>query len=293
MVTRSIGVLLGLSLFFGAISVGQEAGTGAKQGIPIATQMLLSGVKSPERRSVIKSVLMIQCPKDAAKGTGFVLTGGSIITTNSHVVGNCSVEELIGISSVSDEPVKFSRMETDPARDLALLCASKPLPSSLELSGNENPVVETEVETWGYPLRYQQPAPILSRGYIAGYTVKPGTSVKHLIVNGALNPGNSGGPLVDRATGKVIGIVVEKWTLWSPNIETAIRGFSHPQVGTGGTFSRINAQGQRESVTDQEMLSEVLKEFYNVSQVMVGEAISVSELNAFVKERRQALACGR
>src|SRR5580765_6211915 len=137
MVTRYIGALLGLGLLFSIISVGQEARSTAKQDMPIATQQLLSGVKSPERRGVIKSVLMIQCRKDAAKGTGFVLTGGSIITTNSHVVGNCSAEELTGISSVSDEPVKFSRMETDPVRDLALLCTTKPLPFSLELSDNK------------------------------------------------------------------------------------------------------------------------------------------------------------
>jgi hypothetical protein len=34
-----------------------------------------------------------------------------------------------------------------------------------------------------------------------------------------------------------------------------------------------------------------LKEIYVDSQVMIGEAISVSELNAFIKEKRQALAC--
>jgi hypothetical protein len=34
-----------------------------------------------------------------------------------------------------------------------------------------------------------------------------------------------------------------------------------------------------------------LKEIYDASQVMIGEAISVSELNAFIKEKRGALAC--
>jgi len=40
------------------------------------------------------------------------------------------------------------------------------------------------------------------------------------------------------------------------------------------------------------VLGEVIKEFYSKSQVMVGEAISVSELNAFIREKRKDLACG-
>jgi hypothetical protein len=39
------------------------------------------------------------------------------------------------------------------------------------------------------------------------------------------------------------------------------------------------------------MLCVGIKEFYDKSQVMIGEAISVSELNAFLKEKRKDLAC--
>jgi hypothetical protein len=156
-------------LSFAVVSTGscvsaQEAKSAVAQRVPLATQVLLDGVKSPESKGVIKSVLRIECPKDSAKGTGFVIHGGDVITTNSHVVGSCTAEELIGISSVSDQPVKFTKLTRDSNRDLALLCASKPLAYSLELEGDEHPDVETEVETWGYPLRYNDVAPILSRG---------------------------------------------------------------------------------------------------------------------------------
>jgi len=189
-------LLLGIS----APAADQKAKATESQSIPIATQTLLDGVKSTESKSAIKSVLMLYCPKDGMKGTGFVLSGGGIITTNSHVVGICGAEELVGISAVSAEPVKFLKIEKDSNRDLALLCPSKPLPFSLELKGDENPPVETEVETWGYPLIYQDPAPIRNPGYVAGYTLgkDPPTGnlknppVRHLIINGALNPGNSG-----------------------------------------------------------------------------------------------------
>jgi len=209
-------LLVVLSLIFGGSCVLQ-AQTPAKtnQNFPTSTQALLKGVNNPESKSVIKSVLMIVCPKDAAKGTGFALAGGGVITTNSHVVGSCQAEELIGVSAVSTERVKFTKLQRDPSRDLALLCAEKPLPFSLELNGNENPFVDTEVETWGYPLRYEDPAPVLSRGYVAGYALGRDANgqpknppVKHLIVNGAFNPGNSGGPLIDWNCGRKVDPMV-------------------------------------------------------------------------------------
>lgn len=275
----------------GAYAAEKKAKATENQNFPIATQTLLDGVKSPESKGVIKSVLMIQCPKDSGKGTGFVLSGGSLIATNAHVVGTCSAGDLVGISSVSDEPVKFAQVEQDPSRDLALLCTTKPLPFGLELKGDESPQVETEVETWGYPLRYQDSAPVLSRGYVAGYTTKPGTSVKHLIVNGALNPGNSGGPLIDRTTGTVVGIVVEKWRLFSPDIEAVITGLQHSRTATVGGLQVTDVNGVTKGVSNEVAMAIALKEIYDKSQVMIGEAISVSELNAFIKEKRGALAC--
>jgi len=263
--------------------------------LPISTQALLNGVKSTESKGAIQSVLKIVCPKTQKKGTGFVLAGGNVIVTNSHVVETCTAQELVATSAVTTEPVRFTGGLTDPNRDLAILCASKSLPFRLHLSGDQQPSVETEVETWGYPLIHEDSAPLLSRGYVAGYSVNVpqtgATPVKRLIINGAFNPGNSGGPLIDRSTGKVIGVVVTKWTLWSPQIEEAIYGFAHSQTGSGGTFSYVNTQGQRVGVTNEQVLSQVLNEFYKTSQVMIGEAISISELNGFLKEKQKDLAC--
>lgn len=280
---------------------GQTNAAESSHSIPISTQALLNGVKSLERKGVIKSVLMIECMKDNSKGTGFVIGDGKVITTNAHVVGSCNAEELVGISAVSNEQVKFTALVADTDRDLTLLCATKPLPFALKLSSSEKPAVETEVETWGYPLRYQSPAPVLSRGYVAGYwtEVRPqadggaGIPVEHLIVNGALNPGNSGGPLIDRATGKVIGIVVEKWTLYSPNVESVLTGLEHAgaTLGGGAPIYVTYPNGEVKQVGQTEATRVALKEIYEKSQVMVGEAISVSELKAFIKEKQKNLSC--
>jgi S1-C subfamily serine protease len=283
---KTIAATLLLVVGISASAADQKAKTIESQSIPVATQTLLDGVKSMESKKVIKSVLMLYCPKDGMKGTGFVLSGGGIVTTNSHVVASCSAQELVGISSVAED-VKFVDMKTDPNRDLALLCPSKPLPFSLELNGDENPLVETEVETWGYPLSYKGPAPLLSRGYVAGYAMGKDSNgqptnppVQHLIVNGAINLGNSGGPLIERTTGKVIGIVVQKWTLGSALTPKIIDGLQNSKTATLGGLP----------VSNEAALAIALKEIYVASQVMIGEAISVSELNALIKEKREALA---
>jgi hypothetical protein len=102
--------------------------------------------------------------------------------------------------------------------------------------------------------------------------------------------------MIERTTGRVIGVVVEKWTLWSPKIELVINGFEHPKGGmlNFGNFSYIGANGQRVDESEQEAIASVLKEFYEQSQVMIGNAISVSELNAFIKPGRDGVPiCGR
>jgi S1-C subfamily serine protease len=283
-----------------SFAVAQQSKPTASGSIPVSTQNLLDGVKSTESKSTIKSVLMLECPKDGMKGTGFVLPAGGIVATNSHVVGNCSAQELVGKSSVSVEDVKFVSMERDPHRDLALLCTGKPLPFSLTLKGDANPPVDSEVETWGYPLFYEDAAPVLSRGYVAGYTMGRDSDghlknppVRHLIVNGAINPGNSGGPLIDRVSGKVIGIVVEKWALFSPSVGAVITGLQHSKTMTGGGLQVTDANGVTMGVSNEVAMAIALKEIYDKSQVMIGEAISVSELNAFINENQQTLACGR
>lgn len=268
--------------------------------VPVATQTLLDGVKSSGSRAVVKSVLRIECPRDSTKGTGFVVSGIRAVVTNSHVVGRCAVGDLVAVSSVADEPVKFSSMVRDENRDLALLCPTKALPFALSLAGDEKAIVETEVETWGYPLRYNLTAPLLTRGYVAGYDEgldaqgrRKTPLVSHLIVNGALNPGNSGGPLIDRGTGKVVGIVVEKWGLYSPIVELAITGLEHATaMSSGGLQVTDPATGKTRVLMSQEITAMALRELYNASQVVMGEAISVSELNAFVKANKASLPCG-
>lgn len=153
-----------------SLAFSQNSNSTSADSIPISTQVLLNGVKRAESKTVIKAVVMVICRKDGSKGTGFILSPGWMIVTNSHVVKSCRAGELEIIPSAINDTIKLADMKMDSNRDLAVLCTEKALPFGLVPAGDEHPAVETEVETWGYPLSYENRAPILSIGYVAGYS---------------------------------------------------------------------------------------------------------------------------
>jgi S1-C subfamily serine protease len=72
------------------------------------------------------------------KGTGFLLSNGLIVTNNQ--VG-CTKDEMIANPLSNAEKFGFTKMVTDPDRDLALLHPAKHLSGELELApSDEDPL---------------------------------------------------------------------------------------------------------------------------------------------------------
>ena len=176
-------------------------------------------------------------------------------------------------------------------RDLALLRPTSHLEGGFELGSDVSPTVGTTVTTWGYPLIYNGPAPLLSVGSVAGYNdAHVGTAiVKHIVVNGAFNPGNSGGPLLVSSDTQVVGVVVWKMRLLPDWVQTVINGFGHATIGSCCVATLTLPDGTKKGITSEEASGLVLQQFYNTVQVMIGEATSVSELRAFLKDKEHEL----
>lgn len=251
--------------------------------IPISTKWLLEASEEPNRKA-INSVYLIYCHKTKSKGTGFAIKSGQIIT-NWHVVKNCNATEVIAISSEGKQ-FKLTALVTDENRDLAILTPKLPVSSDLELD-TERVETETKVQTWGHPLAYNGPSPILSVGYLAGFNEhqKDDSSpkVKRYVINGALNPGNSGGPLFIAGTNKVVGVVVAKHAPIPQFLLAAMEALANQN--SGFIYTAKNDQtGQEIKLTEAKIVAMLLQHQREMTQVMLGEAIVMDELIAFLKE---------
>lgn len=250
---------------------------------------LVLDAAGPQQRKSLNAIYLIACP-DVGFGSGFLLESG-IMVTNSHVVATCTEKNLVGISATNKQ-VRFSRVIKDVNRDLALLVPIENLAHGLKLAPGDSPEPGTPVTTWGYPFGYNGTSPLLSVGYVAGFreaTSEDSKSkgVKHIIVNGAFNHGNSGGPLLIAQDNQVIGIVVLTYNFYPAGLKKLIDQLSTQKYGMQWTLT--SPDGSKKDVSEIQITAAIMDEFYQKTQVMIGEAIAGSELAAMLKEHATEL----
>lgn len=137
-------------------------------------------------------------------GTGFKLTA-RIVATVEHVVDGAS---SIAIKQ-GDRLVATARIVgSDPSQDLALLLTDKPLPGPILALASHLPALGDSVAVLGFPLGLPLS---VTQGTISGLgrTVSIDQYLRHNLIqtDAAVNPGNSGGPLISVDNGQVVGLV--------------------------------------------------------------------------------------
>jgi|GEM_PF-701009 hypothetical protein len=249
--------------------------------IPTSTQWTLDATGETGRSS-INSVYMIICPATGSKGSGFLIDNG-LIVTNEHVITGCSTEQIFAISAYGQK-IAISQKWIDSDRDLAVLKPAITQAGGLSIVKDNDLKVGESVTTWGFPLGYNGPAPLLSVGYLAGFmshqTAKG--QKKHLVVNGAFNSGNSGGALFRASDNKVIGIVVNKHAPISQYHQAAIEALSKNDSGV--CFTATDGNGKTKNFVESQLVAELLIHMRSLTQVMIGEAIAAEELISMLSE---------
>jgi S1-C subfamily serine protease len=140
----------------------------------------------------------------AASGTGFFVTDDGYLVTNNHVVKNAAQIYLVTDTGRLDATV----VKTDAQHDLALLKTEGSFESLPVVPSGTVPLGAT-VATIGYPnIRLQGQSPKLAKGEIAALAGAH-DDPRYFQISVPLQPGNSGGALVDER-GNVVGIVAAK-----------------------------------------------------------------------------------
>ena len=142
--------------------------------------------------------------KPAGGGSGFIFSSDGLIFTNNHVVHGAS---KIMVSLLNENEIEATLIGMDPDTDLAILKIYANGFSSARLGDASTLQIGQFVIAIGNPLGYQH---TVTTGVVSalGRTMRTqsGMMVDNVIQSdAALNPGNSGGPMIT-TDGEVVGV---------------------------------------------------------------------------------------
>jgi serine protease Do len=178
-------------------------------------------------------------------GSGVIVRPDGLMLTNDHVIGR---KRSFTVRIGDGRSFKAKVLGTDPVGDLAALKLDVPEGQTvpfLELGDSDALKVGDEALAVGNPfaLGVLDQAPTFTVGIISALNHTQGTYTECIVTDAEVNPGNSGGPLINMA-GQVVGINGQISTrfglrsntglgfaisarqikLWLPRLETAEGG---------------------------------------------------------------------
>ncbi|MFN3576818.1 MAG: serine protease, partial [Tabrizicola sp.] len=133
-------------------------------------------------------------------GTGFLVSDRGDYLTNNHVVRGCRT------LTVGGQPATV--IATDEGFDLALLRTSAPPEGAPAQFAAKPARLNSDVTVVGYPLPDLLGGVNVTRGSVTSLKGIAGDGVR-MQISAPVQPGNSGGPVVN-AAGQVVGVVVAK-----------------------------------------------------------------------------------
>lgn len=176
------GVLIALALLTALAALPARAGAAALDRVVAATLVVRSA--DPEARFL---------------GSAFVWGDGGLALTNAHVVGEAAEVRIIH----HDGRVEIAEvLVRDPVRDIAVIALGPG--AAPGLVAGPAPQLGQTVYAVGAPLEI---AFTLTQGMVSAMArqVEPAVPIRMIQHDAAVNPGSSGGPLVD-AQGRLVGM---------------------------------------------------------------------------------------
>jgi len=144
--------------------------------------------------------VIVQIATPYTTGTGFYLSQFNLVVTNEHVVRD---NRWVVIKGAHFDKQQSRVLFLDERHDLAFLEPPERLQAPAALLYDDESLMEgLPVMAIGHPFGFEFTT---TMGIISNTGFNAGNDVQFLIHDAALNPGNSGGPLVDRQ-GRILGV---------------------------------------------------------------------------------------
>lgn len=158
--------------------------------------------KQTEAQREIPDRTQKSAPKVTGAGTGFYLSSDGSMITAAHVVAGCQKVSLIDGTSLQI-------VASDNDRDIALLRAGSAPHTFLKLRRDQTLDLGERVYLFGYPYFGNVSTGLNMTEGIVTSLRGAGDNPLHFQFSAGLQPGNSGGPVIDSG-GAVIGVAVAR-----------------------------------------------------------------------------------
>ena len=133
-------------------------------------------------------------------GTGFFVNTKGHVVSNEHVVGGC--KEVA--TKIEGEIIKFKIITTDITNDIGLIKTDFKNTNYLNINSSGAEIGE-DIVAFGYPLSEKLSSSVkLTRGIVSSLS-GPGNNYSLIQIDAAIQPGNSGGPVLNYNS-QVVGI---------------------------------------------------------------------------------------
>jgi S1-C subfamily serine protease len=140
----------------------------------------------------------------AASGSGFAISKNGHILTNNHVINGCQALNI----HTNGKLMPARIIASDPKNDLALIKGTFK-PQTVFYLNPSSPRLLDDIYVAGYPFGYAISSSIKMTTGIISSLSGIGNNFSNMQIDAAIQPGNSGGPVVDKK-GNVVGVAVAK-----------------------------------------------------------------------------------
>ena len=145
--------------------------------------------------------------RPVASGTGFAINEQGVIITNNHVVDGCEAVKVHHKGKTYTSIV----VAKDAINDLAIIKVDFQ-PNHFFTLQEQDPSILDEIVVAGYPFGMQISSNVKVTKGIVSSLAGIGNNYSQIQIDAAIQPGNSGGPIID-LDGNLVGVAVSKLDL--------------------------------------------------------------------------------